>query len=31
MLCLYDRRARRAQVQDAAPWRAPLGAAAPKR
>lgn len=31
MLCLYDRRARRAQVQDAEPWRAPLGAAAPKR
>lgn len=31
MLCLYDRRARRAQVQDAEAWRAPLGAAAPKR
>jgi hypothetical protein len=31
MLCLYDRRARRAQVQDAEAWRVLLGAAAPNR
>lgn len=31
MLCLYDRRARRAQVQDAEAWRPLLGGAAPKR
>lgn len=31
MLCLYDRRARSAQVQDAAAWRALLGAGSPKR
>ncbi len=31
MLCLYDRRARRAQVQDAETWRPLLGTATPKR
>ena len=31
LLCLYDRKARRAQVQDAEAWRVLLGAAAPNR